>query len=177
MMEEKTISQKYHFEGKILSLREDIVQLPNGREATREVCEHCDGVAVLPIKKNGEVVLVSQFRYPFSCVITEAPAGKVDEGEHHLDCAKRELSEETGYTADEFTYLGFIYPSPGCMTERIHLYIARGLHEGQAHPDEGEFLDVLSVNPADAVKMCEDGTISDAKTQVLIFRAARSMGL
>ncbi len=177
MMEEKTLSQKYHFKGKIMNLREDLVECPDGRQATREVCEHCDGVAILPVKDNGEVVLVSQFRYPFSKIITEVPAGKVDGDEAHLDCARRELSEETGYTADSMEYLGFIYPSPGCMTERIHLYIARGLHEGQAHPDEGEFLKVSGLDMRDAVRMCEDGTISDSKTVVLILKAARMMNI
>ena len=175
MMEEKTLSQKYHFKGKIMNLREDVVELPDGRNATREVCEHCDGVAVLPVKENGEVVLVRQFRYPFERVLTEAPAGKVDEGEHHLDCAVRELSEETGYVADEMEYLGFVYPSPGCFTERIHLYVARGLHEGESHPDDGEFLDVSSLPFADVLKMCESGEINDAKTVLLVLRTSRMM--
>jgi len=173
---EKTISKKYHFKGKILNIREDEVEIA-GRKTTREVCEHCDGVAILPITENGEVILVSQYRYPFELEILEAPAGKVDGDEPHLDCGIRELSEETGYTADDMRYLGFVYPSPGCMTERIHLYLARGLHEGQAHPDEGEFLEIKKYSISDAIKMCDEGKIDDAKTAVLILRAARILGL
>ena len=110
-------------------------------------------------------------------MITEAPAGKVDGSEAHFDCAVRELSEETGYTAKEMRYLGFSYPSPGCFTEKLHLYIAKGLTEGKAHPDEGEFLDVLSVDIKEAVRMCESGEIADAKTVILILRAARELGI
>ena len=177
MMEEKTLSQKYHFCGVIMNMREDEVELSDGRLTTREVCEHCDGVAVLPITESGEGVLVSQFRYPFGIEVLEAPAGKVDGDEEHLACGIRELSEETGYTAEEMQYLGFAYPSPGCMTERLHLYIARGLHEGAPHPDEGEFLQVKKYKMDDLIKMCENGEISDAKTQILILRAARLLGI
>lgn len=177
MMEEKTLSQKYHFKGRIMNLRVDEVELLNGEKTTREVCEHCDGVGVLPITDEGNVILVSQFRYPFMREVIEVPAGKVDEGEAHLDCGVRELSEETGYTADEMKYLGYAYVSPGCMTERLHLYIARGLHKGEAHPDEGEFLDVFEVPLADALKMCEDGRITDGKTVILLLRAARILGI
>lgn len=173
---EKTLSQKYHFKGVIMNLREDEVEI-GGRKTTREVCEHCDGVAILPVTHDGDIILVSQYRYPFGVEILEAPAGKVDGDEPHLDCGIRELSEETGYTADEMTYLGFVYPSPGCMTERIHLYLAQGLHEGQAHPDEGEFLQIKRYKLKDALKMCEEGTIDDAKTAVLILRAARILGV
>ncbi len=176
-MEEKTLSQEYHFHGRIMNMRVDSVELPDGSKATREVCEHCDGVAVLPITEDNKVVLVSQFRYPFGRVITEAPAGKVDDSEAHLDCAIRELSEETGYTAQKLEYLGYCYLSPGCFTERLHLYIAKGLVKGEAHPDEGEYLEVSYVDIKEAVKMCEDGAISDAKTVILILRAAREMGI
>lgn len=177
MTAEKTISQKYHFKGVIMNMREDVVECEGGRITKREVCEHCEGVAVLPITESGEGILVSQFRYPFGMEILEAPAGKVDGDEAHLDCGVRELSEETGYTADEMKYLGFAYPSPGCMTERLHLYIAKGLHEGIAHPDEGELLQVKKYKMEELVKMCETGEISDAKTQILILRAARILGI
>ena len=172
-----TLEQKYHFKGRIMNMREDKVVCPDGRHTTREVCEHCDGDAVLPVTEDGEIVLVSQFRYPFGTEVLEAPAGKVDGNEHHLACGKRELSEETGYEADEMIYLGFVYPSPGCMTERIHLYLAKGLHEGQAHPDEGEFLEIRRMKLSDAVAMCDENKIDDAKTAVLILRAARILGL
>ena len=176
-MEEKTLSGEYHFRGRIISARVDEVELPDGKKASREVCEHCEGVAVLPITDDGKVVLVSQFRYPFGKIITEAPAGKVDGSEAHLDCAIRELSEETGYTAENLEYLGFAYPSPGCFTEIIHLYIANGLNMGKAHPDEDEYVEVSHVDLKEAIAMCEDGRISDAKTVILILKAARKLGL
>lgn len=175
-MIEKTLSQKYHFKGRIMNIREDEVEIC-GHKTTREVCEHCDGVAVLPITEDGEVILVSQYRYPFEKMVLEAPAGKVDGDEYHLHCGERELSEETGYAADEMTYLGFVYPSPGCLTERIHLYIARGLHEGATHPDADEFVEIKRYKLQDAVKMCDENKIDDAKTEILILRAARIMGL
>ena len=176
IVKEKTLSSERIFDGRIMSVRVDSVDV-GGRKSTREVCEHCDGVAVLPITEDNKVILVSQFRYPFGEVIIEAPAGKVDGDEAHFDCAVRELSEETGYTAGEMTYLGFCYPSPGCFTERLHLYIAKDLKEGASHPDEGEFLEVSSVSLAEAVKMCEDGRICDAKTVILVLRAARALGI
>ncbi|MBR5542758.1 MAG: NUDIX hydrolase [Oscillospiraceae bacterium] len=176
MKEEKTLTTEYHFRGVIMNVRKDTVECPDGRVSTREVCEHCDGVAVLPVTDDGEAILVSQFRYPFKKEITEAPAGKVDPGEGHLECAVRELSEETGYTAENLSYLGFVYPSPGCFTERIHLYIARGLSEGDAHPDEGEILEVRKYKLQNALDMVLSGEISDAKTQILILRAARELG-
>ena len=175
-MIEKTLSQKYHFKGKIMNMREDEV-LVGERKTTREVCEHCDGVAVLPITEDGDIILVSQYRYPFERMMLEAPAGKVDGDEHHLDCGVRELSEETGYTADEMIYLGFVCPSPGCFTERIHLYVAKGLHEGETHPDEGEFLEIKRMKLSEAVAMCDENRIDDAKTAILILRAARMFGI
>ncbi len=173
MNEEKTLSSEYFYKGKIMNLRVDNVECPGGRISTREVCEHCDGVAILPVDEDGTVTLVRQFRYPFGKELLEVPAGKMDEGEEHLECGKRELSEETGYSADEMIYLGAYYLSPGCYTERIHLYIAKGLHKGEAHPDEGEILNVERYSFHDAVRMCDDSEIKDAKTVMLILRAAR----
>ena len=175
-MIEKTLSQKYHFKGKIMNMREDEV-IVGERKTTREVCEHCDGVAVLPITEDGDVILVSQYRYPFGVEVLEVPAGKVEPGEEHFNCGVRELSEETGYSAEKMEYLGFVYPSPGCMTERIHLYIARELSEGETHPDEGEFVEVKRFPLSEVIKMCDEGKIDDAKTAVLILRAARMLGI
>ena len=175
-MIEKTLSQKYHFKSKIMNMRGDEV-IVGERKTTREVCEHCDGVAVLPITEDGDVILVSQYRYPFGVEVLEVPAGKVEPGEEHFNCGVRELSEETGYSAEKMEYLGFVYPSPGCMTERIHLYIARELSEGETHPDEGEFVEVKRFPLSEVIKMCDEGKIDDAKTAVLILRAARMLGL
>lgn len=174
---EKTIDSRRIYKGKIIGMRVDTVEMPDGRRTKREVCEHNGGVAVLPVTDSGEVVLVSQFRYPFGCALVEAPAGKLEPGEEHLACGIRELSEETGYSASEMKYLGFIYPSPGYLTEKIHLYLARGLSEGEAHPDEGEELTLRKMSFKKALSMCDSGEINDAKTVAVIYRAARFMGI
>ena len=142
---EKKLTKRYCFRGRIINTRVDNIVLPNGKPSIREVCEHPGGVGVLPIWEDGTVTLVRQFRYPFGETMLEIPAGKLDHGpeEDHYTCGVRELAEETGCTADEITYLGCIYPSPGFSTEITHLYAARGLHQGQAHLDEGEFLELV----------------------------------
>ncbi len=174
---EKTLNREYIYKGKIINMRRDEVELASGKKTSREVCEHNGGVAILPVTESGEVVLVSQFRYPFGRELCEAPAGKLEPGEDHLACGIRELSEETGYTAENMQYLGFILPSPGYLTEKIYLYLARGLESGCAHPDEGEELRIIKYDFKEALSMCDSGEINDAKTVALIYRAARLMGI
>ena len=125
-MREKQLSHEYFFEGRIMKARLDQVELPNGRTAPREVCEHVGGVGVLPIDRDGNIILVRQFRYPYDAEILEIPAGKLDhgEGESIADCGARELREETGCTAGRIIPLGCVYPSPGFLTEVVRLPIA-----------------------------------------------------
>lgn len=160
-----------------MSARVDRVLLPDGRESTREVCEHVGGVGVLPIDAQGHVILVQQYRYPYGEVLLEIPAGKLDCGtESHLSCGARELREETGCTADQMIYLGKIYPSPGFLTEQLHLYCALGLHMGQAQPDDGEFVQAISM-PFEAVEQAiARGEICDGKTIAAMYKA-RILGL
>lgn len=175
---EKKLSEQYYFQGRIMKARVDEVELPGGHHATREVCEHLGGVGILPIDADGQVILVRQFRYPFGEMLLEIPAGKLDHGpgEDHYACGVRELREETGCTADEITYLGCIYPSPGFLTEVTHLYAARGLHAGEMHPDEDEFLELVRV-PVDVLEQrIAAGEIRDAKTVAAMYRA-RLLGL
>ena len=134
-MRETRISGEYFFEGRIMKARVDEVRLPNGKQASREVCEHVGGVGVLPIDRDGNIILVRQFRYPFDTETLEMPAGKMDHGpENAEECGVRELAEETGCTAGRIVPLGAMYPSPGFLTEVTYLFAALDLTEGETHP-------------------------------------------
>ena len=173
LTEVKTGSQEI-FDGVILHVYKDTVELPNGNPATREVIRHVGAVGVIPVTDDGKVIVERQFRYPLNRVITEIPAGKLDSfTEDRLSAAKRELEEETGYTAKEWTDLGDYYPTPAYCDERITLYLARGLTLGQRHLDEDEFLNFEAVPLETLVEQVMDGTITDGKTQVAILKAAR----
>ncbi|MGN1031484.1 MAG: NUDIX domain-containing protein [Butyricicoccaceae bacterium] len=162
---EKTVSKDYKFRGHIMTVRVDQALLPNGEPCVREVCEHPGGVGILPLDEDGNVTLVRQFRYPYGEIILEIPAGKMDQGpEGHLACGIRELAEETGLIADEMIYLGEIWPSPGFMDERLYLYCAKGLKQGETHPDEDEFVEVVKMPFSELKERILSGEIKDAKT-------------
>lgn len=172
-MKEKQLSHQYFFEGKIMKARLDEVLLPNGHKAPREVCEHVGGVGVLPIDRDGNVILVRQFRYPYGEELLEIPAGKLDhgEGESIAGCGARELREETGCTAGRIVPLGAQYPSPGFLTEVVHLFAALDLTEGEMQPDEDEFVEVVRLPAAEVEAMIARDEIRDAKTIVAMYRA------
>ena len=170
-LRETPLTSRYEYEGKIIHLRVDDARLPDGAVAKREVIEHPGGVGVLALTDEGEVLLVQQFRYPYGEITTEIPAGKRDRGEDPLETGKRELAEETGATADTFTPLGVIYPTPGYCDEIIHLYRATGLHFAEMHPDEDEFLNVVRLPLATLVERVMAGDIPDAKTQIAALKA------
>ena len=176
-MRETQISGEYFFEGRIMKARVDEVRLPNGKQASREVCEHVGGVGVLPIDRDGNIILVRQFRYPFAAVTTEVPAGKLEKGEDHAACGRRELLEEVGCECSEFIYLGEMLPTPAYDTEITHMYLAKGLSFSCQSLDEDEFLDVEKIPLAEAVKLVMDGKIRDGKTQLAILKAARILGI
>lgn len=166
------------FDGVILHVFKDTVALPNGNPATREVIRHVGAVGVIPVTGDGKVIIERQFRYPLNRVITEIPAGKLDSfTEDRLSAAKRELEEETGYSAEEWISMGDYYPTPAYCDERITLYLARGLKQGQRHLDEDEFLNFEAVPLADLVEDVMSGRITDGKTQVAVLKAARMLGL
>ena len=170
-LEEKQIKAEYMYKGRIINLRRDEVLLPNGNTALREVIEHPGGVCVAAITENDEVLMVRQFRYPYSEVVLEIPAGKRDSAdENPLECGKRELREETGATAANFIPLGELYPSPGYCGEIIWLYAASGLSFGNQDTDEDEFLEVEKIPLKKAVEMIMNGEIKDAKTQAAILK-------
>ena len=172
---EKKLRQVNRYQGIIVNVTTDIAQLSNGKTTLREVVEHPGGVCILPVDDNGDAWCVRQYRYPLGEHLLEAPAGKLEPGEEPLRCAERELSEETGYTADELISLGSYYTSPGYSTECLHLYLAVGLHRGRAHLDAGEFLDLERVPFAELYEMVSRGEIRDGKTAICVLQARRHL--
>ena len=167
---EEPVSSEEIYRGKIVHLFKDTVRLPNGKLATREVMRHPGAVCVVPLTEDNEVVMVRQFRHPFSKVLLEAPAGKLDPNEAPEDCARRELSEETGAEAGELTYIGDYYPSVAVLDENIRLYVARKLTFHTQHTDEDEFLHVERILLSTLVEQVLSGEICDGKTQAAILK-------
>ena len=170
-MSEKTISTDKIYNGKILTVRKDVVKLPNGKNADREIIEHNGGVCILPLLDDNTVIMVEQYRHPYNGVLLEIPAGKLEPGEDPSECGRRELIEETGYTAERFEFLGKLYPTPAYCTEVIHMYLARDLREGENSLDEDEFLDVVKMPFDRVVNMVIRNEIPDAKTQLAVLKA------
>ncbi len=164
---ERTVRKNYIYRGKILNLRCDDAQLPDGRPCRREIVEHTGGAAVLCVR-DGKVALVKQFRYAYGEEIYEIPAGKLGEGEDPRLAAARELGEETGLIAAELVPLFTLYPTPGYTNEKIYIYEAVGVREGKQHLDEGEFLNVAYVPVETALAWTGEGKVHDAKTIVAL---------
>lgn len=173
MSYEKTIDKSTVYEGVIVRVRRDRAELVNGSIVGREVVEHPGGVSVIPVEDDGTVWCVRQFRYPFGREMLEIPAGKLERGEDPYECAVRELSEETGLSADEMIYLGPCCTSPGFSTEVLHIYLARGLHSGKMHLDPDEFLNVEKYKLSELEDMVMKGEIDDAKTIIAVLKARR----
>ena len=168
---EKTLSSEMKFDGRVVKLFVDDVELDDGTKTKREVIKHPGGVCVLPIDGEGNIYMVKQFRYPFSKAFYELPAGKLEAGEDPAQCGRRELKEEVGAESEVFEYLGCIYPTVAYDTEIIHMYIAKSLSFGEQQLDEGEFLDVVKMPFEEALKKALDGEMPDAKTQAAIYKA------
>jgi ADP-ribose pyrophosphatase len=152
------------FSGKLLKVHRDRVRLPDGSEALREYIRHPGAVAIVALFEDGRVLLERQFRYPLAREFIEIPAGKLEPGEGHLDTAKRELLEETGYVAAEWRRLGLIHNAIGYSDEGIEIWVARGLELRRQALAEGEFLEVLTLPLEEAQAMVRDGRITDVKT-------------
>ncbi len=168
---EKPLSAEYIYKGKIINVRRDEAELPNGATAFREVIEHPGGVCVAALTDNNEVLFVRQYRYPYGEVILEIPAGKRDRrDEEPLLCGKRELREETGAEAERFIFLGELYPTPGYCGEVIYMYAATGLTYKEQALDEDEFLSVEKIPLECAVDMVMSGELKDAKTQAAVLK-------
>ena len=164
---EKTVKKNYIYKGKILTLRCDDAELPDGNPCKREIIEHSGGACVLYVE-NGKVLLVRQYRYAYGESIYEIPAGKLNEGEDPILAAARELEEEAGVQADELELLFVDYPTPGYTNEKIYIYLAHGGKKVAAHLDEGEFLDVEYVPLEKAQEMLKNGEIRDGKTIIAL---------
>ncbi|MFA9456943.1 NUDIX hydrolase [Halalkalibacter sp. AB-rgal2] len=167
-LNEKTIKTTEIYKGKIIDLQLEEVELPDGRTSIREVIKHPGAVAVLPIKEDGKLVLVRQYRKALQKSIIEIPAGKLEENEEPKLAAMRELEEETGYKTNSLTFIGSFYTSPGFADELIHLYVTRNLEIGQSQADEDEFIDVLEIDLQEAEKLIKEQKIHDAKTMYAI---------
>lgn len=168
---EKLVSSTRLFEGKVINLRRDEVMLPSGRTGTREVVEHPGAVAVVPITREGQVILVRQFRHPIGQVLLEVPAGKLDPNEKPEACALRELAEETGFVANKLRKLASIYTTPGFSNEIIHLYLAEDLVESDKQPDEDEFIKTELYTSEQIHQMIASGELCDAKSLVALCLA------
>jgi ADP-ribose pyrophosphatase len=169
---EHRISTEQVFDGALLKVHRDRVRLPDGSTGGREYIRHPGAVAVVPLFDDGRVLLERQFRYPHGREFIEIPAGKLEPGEPHFDTAKRELLEETGYVAAEWTRLGVIHTAIAYTDEAIELFVARKLTLRQRSLDQGEFLETLTVPFDEAVAMVRDGRITDAKSVAALLWVA-----
>jgi ADP-ribose pyrophosphatase len=167
---ETTISEEVIYNGKIITVRRDIAELA-GREVVREIVLHSGGVCVIALTDKDEVLMVKQYRYPFSEVLLEVPAGKLEPGENHRLAALRELREETGAVPEHFEYLGVIYPTVAYLNEKIHIYLATGLTFTKTDFDEDEYIELEKVPFDEAVKMVMSNEIKDAKTIAAVLMA------
>ena len=174
---EKTLSSRTEFEGKIVKLTVDTVELPDGGTSIREIVDHPGGVAILALDEENRVPVVRQYRYAFSRVMLEIPAGKREVGEEPFLTAQRELQEEVGATAAQWDDLGTLIPSPGCYGETLYLYLARGLTFGAVDPDEDEFLECERMPFDELYRLCMDGTVQDAKTVAAVLKVKLLLGL
>lgn len=173
LKKEELIKSEQIFKGKLLDIRREIVRVQNGREAVREIACHPGGVCVAAVDNDMNVITVTQYRRPFDDFVLELPAGKREAGEEALTSAVRELREETGCTAEKFTYLGDYFVSPGFTTEVISIYLAEGLCQGEQDPDEDEFLEIKKIPLQKLLQMVMNNEIYDAKTAIGILKAAR----
>ncbi|MGB7817075.1 MAG: NUDIX hydrolase [Methylotenera sp.] len=172
-LSEHCISSQTIAAGGMLTVKRDIVRLPNGNTSQREYVTHPGAVVVVPILHNGNVILEKQFRYALRQVFIELPAGKIDAGEEILLTGQRELLEETGYSASDWIKLGHQHPCIGYSNEIIHIYLAQGLIAGEHLRDEDEHLEVFQAPFAECLNMIQNGEITDGKTIIALFFAEK----
>lgn len=170
---EKTLSSEQIFDGRLLKVYRDQVELSDGGTSVREYVHHPGGAAVVALDGEGNVYLERQFRYPYHKVVTEIPAGKLEPGEDPFPAIQRELKEEIGAVAGKWDSLGFIMPSVGYTDEMLYLFLARELTFGQTHMDEDEFLEPFKLPFEEALALAAEGKLNDAKTLAALFRADR----
>jgi len=161
---ETRISGEVAYDGKFLKVERDLIQLPDGKQTHREFIRHPGAVVIIPLLDDGRVLMERQFRYPNAQEFIEFPAGKIDPGEDWLECAKRELKEETGYTATDWQFVCTIHNAIAYSDEHLELYLARGLTAGEAKLDDGEFLECFTVTVPELLDLVRTGQITDVKT-------------
>lgn len=166
---ETRISGEVAYDGKFLKVERDLIQLPDGKQTHREFIRHPGAVVIIPLLDDGRVLMERQFRYPNAREFIEFPAGKIDPGEDWLECAKRELKEETGYMASEWQFVCTIHNAIAYSDEHLELYLARGLTAGAAQLDEGEFLECFTVTVPELLDLVRTGQITDVKTIIGSF--------
>lgn len=164
--QEKTISKKTIYEGKVITVEKHLVELPNQATSYREVVKHNGAVAICALTPENEVILVKQFRKALEDTLLEIPAGKLEPGERRISAAKRELEEETGYIADDLELIGEVYGTPGFANELISIYFAENLKKGEMQLDEDEFVEKIYFTMSDVKKAVEGREIKDAKTLI-----------
>jgi len=165
-LREETIDSECVFDGRLLHVRRDRIRLPSGDAAVREYIVHPGAVMVVPMLDDGRLIIERQYRYPLGRVMLEFPAGKLDAGEATLQCAIRELAEETGYRAAEWAHAGVLHNAIGYSNEGIEIWFARGLTPGDRVLDHGEFLDVATATPEELMALAQRGELTDAKTLI-----------
>jgi ADP-ribose pyrophosphatase len=168
-----TLSRRELWQGSVGRFGEEDIRLQDGREITLAILQHPGACAVVPLLDDGRVVLLRQYRHAVRETLWEIPAGKLDRAESHEACALRELQEETGYRASELSSLGSVCITPGYSDERIHLFLARGLRAGPQSLEANETLTCSELPFEQALRMAEDGEISDAKSVIALLRARR----
>jgi len=173
-MNYKVIESDIVFRGRVIDLRVDKIKYDSGNESVREIAVHSGGAVVVPVKDDGKLVMVSQYRYPLEKFILEFPAGKLDFNEDPLVCAVRELREETGYTAANFQKLGTIATTPGFCTEILHIFLATGLTAGEHSREEGEYgMEVEELLFKEIDEKIVRGEIIDSKSICGLHMASR----
>lgn len=165
----KVLSSKVMFRGKVFSIRRDVVRQPDGIEATREIVAHHGSVVVLPVFPDGSILMVRQYRYAAGSDLWELVAGHIEPGEAPLAGARRELEEESGYTARRMKPLIDFYPSPGLSSERMFIFLATGLTRGEARPEDDERIEPRRFSPAQLEKMIRRNALHDAKSLAAIL--------
>jgi ADP-ribose pyrophosphatase len=168
-LKESKVDGQLVYEGHFLKVQRDTIQLPDGKHAVREHIRHPGAVVILPLFDDGSVLLERQFRYPLDQVFIEFPAGKIDAGEDHLACAKRELQEETGYTATDWQFVCTIHNAIAYSDEHLDIFLARGLTAGERKLDDGEFLDIYKAPLSELLEQVRLGQVTDVKTVIGAF--------
>jgi len=166
---EKTVKSERIYEGKVINLRVDMVELPDRKYSKREIVEHGGAVGIVAVTPEGKLLFVKQFRKTVEDVLLEIPAGKIEKDEDPETCALRELEEETGYTTSKITKMLDFYTSPGFSNEVIHIYLAEDLVQGEACPDEDEYIEAVSLSLEEILDLIKKGEVKDSKTIIAML--------